>query len=256
MTRVVFLLLAYVALTPGQSGIGPPLVGLVRDSGGNLRPVLGVAGSFITGNILSTQVESVSFSGDLGFVKTTESIKVFDVSGGLISEQTAPPGPALFAISPAGREAVAFLTATGEWWRWSRGEFRPFEVEPGLAGAEVLSLAMPARDRLSFVLRTGGATSLSELSLRTGRVHAGPPLDGVSAPLLLRADGTLLFTSAGELVLRSAGGEQRRIGLNCAPAGIAEMGRGWIHVASECGQFALRLSGGADEIYRLPEVTP
>ncbi|HSB13054.1 MAG TPA: hypothetical protein VLE22_01265, partial [Bryobacteraceae bacterium] len=191
MTRAVSLLLVCVALVPGQSGIGPPLAGLVRDPCGNLRPVLGVAGSFITGDILSTQVESVSFSGDLGFVKTAKSIQVFDAEGGLISEQAAPPGPALFAIPPDGRGAVAFLPVTGEWWRWSRGGFSPFEVEPDLAGAEVLALTMPVGDRLSLVIRTGGGTSLAALSLRTGRVHAGAPLDGASVPALLRADGTL-----------------------------------------------------------------
>jgi hypothetical protein len=87
-------------------------------------------------------------------------------------------------------------------------------------------------------------------------LHAGAPLDGVSVPTLLRADGTLLFTWDDALSLRTATGEQRRIELDCAPARIAEMGRGWIHVASECGQFALRLSPEGDEIYRLPGVTP
>ena len=256
MIRAVLILLTVAVIASGQSGIVPPLAGLVRDPGGNLRPVLGVAGSFITGGILSTQVESVSFSGDLGFVKTADSIQVLDAAGGLISEQTAPPGPALFAISPCGREAVAFLPATGEWWRWSHGGFRPLSVEPDLAGSDVLALALPARDRLSLVIRTGGATSLAELQLRTGWVHAGAPLDGASVPALLRADGTLLFTWDDALSLRTATGEQRRIELSCTPAGIAEMGREWIHITSECGQFALRLSAEGDEIYRLPEVTP
>jgi hypothetical protein len=228
----------------------------VRDPAGNLRPVLGVAGSFFTGDILSTQVESVSFFGDLGFVKTGQTIQLLDSAGNLVWEQSAPSGPALFALSPGGREAVAFLPATGEWWRWSGGRFSPFEVEPDLAAAEVLALAMPARNRLSLVIRNGAGTSLAELRLRTGRVHAGPPLDGVSTPLLLHADGTLLFAWDGALALRTAAGEHRRIELNCPPAGIAEMGRGWIHVASECGQFALRLSTDANEIFRLPEVTP
>ncbi len=256
MTRAVLILLMVAVIAPGQSGIRPPLAGLVRDPAANLRPVFGVAGSFITGDILSTHVESVSFSGDLGFVKTAKSIQVFDAAGKLIWEQTAPPGPALFAISQGGREAVAFLPVTGEWWRWSHGGFSSFEVEPDLAGSDVLALALPARDRLSLVIRTGGGTSLAGLSLGTGRLHAGALLDGTSAPLLLLGGGTLLSTSDDSLSLRTATGEIRQIELNCPPSRLAEMGREWIHITSECGQFALRLSPEGDEIYRLPEVTP
>jgi hypothetical protein len=113
-----------------QSGITPPRVGYIRDEAGALRPVYGVAGSFVLGRPINKRpVISAAFSGRLGLAKTAAAIYAFDREGRRLGRLAAADGPAQFAFSPDGSEAIVFLPATAEWFRWKNAGFQPVPSE-------------------------------------------------------------------------------------------------------------------------------
>jgi hypothetical protein len=113
-----------------QSGITPPRVGYIRDEAGALRPVYGVAGSFVLGQPINKRpVISAAFSGRLGLAKTATALYAFDREGRRLGRLAATDGPAQFVFSSDGSEAIVFLPGSSEWFRWRNGGFQPVPIE-------------------------------------------------------------------------------------------------------------------------------
>lgn len=130
MKRHCLILLAAVGGLLAQSGIAPPRVGYIRDEAGALRPVYGVAGNFVLGRPVNRRpVISAAFSGRLGLAKNTAALYAFDREGRRLGRLAVADGPAQFAFSPDGSEALVFLPDTSEWFRWTNGGFQPVPIE-------------------------------------------------------------------------------------------------------------------------------
>jgi hypothetical protein len=262
MRRSFVILFVSVLLASAQSGFTPPRVGFIKDNGGGLRPVFGVAANFVLGEAIDTGVVTVAFSSRYGLAKKEKTLSVFDREGRLLCQRPAPRGPAVFAISASGSEALALFQQTSQVIRLWNCRASPVLVDPQDLAREVLSFAVFGRDRLAFVLRREGLFWLLEASLSTGRSLQQTALPGVSAPVLLRSDGTLLFADGEELVVRKVDGAERRISVGSSAASLDEMGDGWVHVleagddGSPAGHLALRLLEDREELYRLPEAAP
>jgi hypothetical protein len=113
-----------------QSGISPPRVGYIRDEAGALRPVYGVAGSFVLGQPVNKRpVISAAFSGRLGLAKTATALYAFDREGRRLGRLAAADGQAQFVFSPDGSEAIVFLPDTSERFRWRNAGFQPVPIE-------------------------------------------------------------------------------------------------------------------------------
>ncbi len=253
MRRLAFAILLCAALAFGQSGIRRPRAGMFRDRAGDLRPVFGVSGAFVLGDPLAEKVESSSFSSNIGVVKTEAKLQIRDGSGKILHEWEVPTGRARAAISPDGTKVTAFFFETGELRYWSSETPDELPVAWTANGTEVLSLAMPDSGRVTLLVRSDSGIVPLDYSFSTGQFDLKAPLEGTVDPILLRGDGTLLFAEANELAVRPENEDERRITLACGVKSLAEMGSGWIHVAAECGEFALRLSEDREELYRLPE---
>ena len=120
-------LLAFAATLSGllaQSGISPPLAGYVKDNGGALRPVYGVAGNLVLGKPIAEGVISVAFSGRIGLAKTSDSLYAFDPQGQPLGRMDAPEGPARFFVPAGGMVAQACLSGTSESIVWKDGGFQ------------------------------------------------------------------------------------------------------------------------------------
>jgi hypothetical protein len=107
-----------------QSGISPPLAGYVRDGGGALRPVYGVAGNLVLGGPVAQGILSVAFSGRVVLAKTSDSLYAFDPQGQPLGRMDAPEGPARLFVPPGGRVALACLSGTSESILWKDGSFQ------------------------------------------------------------------------------------------------------------------------------------
>lgn len=96
-----------------QTAVSVPAIGMVRDGDGSVRPVLGTAGNFLTGDAVATGVVSAAFAGVSGFIKTDSELLVVDEQMHVIAHYDAPPGRATFRFSVTGRPAVVYYADTG-----------------------------------------------------------------------------------------------------------------------------------------------
>jgi hypothetical protein len=122
---VCFLLLA--ASMPAQI-TSPPVMGFIRDRAGALRPVHGVAGSFLLGEAIETGVLSASFSDRLGFAKTESELLVFE-NGSVAARVAAPDGPAIFTWKAGDRLGQVLFSNSGECARWTGSRLVPISCE-------------------------------------------------------------------------------------------------------------------------------
>jgi hypothetical protein len=202
-----------------------PRVGAMLDRRGSLRPVHGVAASFVIGPETAGGVLSAACSADWCLAKTA----------GELAEAPAPPGPAVIGID--GRAAWVYFPATGEFAHWEDGVLTPLDWR---VDGEVLSISPDAR---IAVRRASGVWVVSP---------DGATLDSLpeaSGPVLLLADETV-FAAGDELVLQRPDRSQARFALS-GVARIATLGEGWAQVSAESGTYALDLRREA--LYVLPE---
>src|SRR5580698_8136489 len=149
-----------------QPAIAPPQLGFVQDSASALRPVYGVTGSFILGSPLDVKIVSEAFSGSIGLLKTDSSLTAFDSAGKRLASIDAASGPALFAFSPAGNTALAYIPSSNSLIEWRGSVFAPVPAkyeEPDT----VLSIAFPTP--LEAALMVQRKDTIWELNLPFGK---------------------------------------------------------------------------------------
>ena len=238
--RDIATLLFLASSAEGQLGV--PRIGCFVDGQGRLRPVSGVAATFLVGAPEVEGAISAACSGSLALIKKDGLLEVR--KGDSVVEWPAPGGPALFGFSPNGSAALVYYPETKELFRVGKYAPAPLPAPEG----EVLAVGSP--EGPAAVVRRDG-----ELWIVGADARPAPP-DAVE-PLLLLPDGGLLYARGKELVLAGTDGSERSFELPAAAAGLEWLGRGWVRVrlADASGHLALALEN-RNEWYRLPEVTP
>ena len=256
MTRLLFSACLAGGLACGQTALAPPQAGFIQDNNHSLRPVLGLAANFVLGDSLGEGVVSSAFSGSFGMVKTDTSILVLDGGAQILFSMDTDPGRALFAFSAAGTPAFAYLPQSRLFLRWASDHLETAQFDPRLnldqIGGAVLAIASPGPDRLSLITRRDDGVWLVDLS--TGAQFAIPSLRG---PVLLRSDGSVLYSDDQGLVLLGTSDLQRvlRIDAPVVISSLEQMDKDWVHVTERDSSrhFAIRLIPGQEQIYQLPE---
>lgn len=225
-TRAIAIFLLFVGGAAAQ--IGVPRAGCLIDESQRLRPVLGIAGNFLIGEVVAEGVVAAACSDALTIIKREESLEIRTREGA--GERPAPPGTALFGWSPDGSQALVFFPSSGEWLEVSARGVRPLEA-PFLPEGEVIAIGGPGRP--DALVRKDGETA---------------------APALLLPDGGRLTARAAELILTSDGSEDRAIALPGPIERLEWLGPGWVHVQLAEGGGRLALSLEREQLYRLPEV--
>src|ERR1700729_479425 len=118
MMKFLATLLIAATIVAAQSGIRPPQVGFAGNADGTLRPVYGVAGNFILGPSIAARVISQAFSGSIGLLKTESTLRAFNRQGQVLATTDAAEGPALFAFSPDGLTALAYVPSSNTLVQW------------------------------------------------------------------------------------------------------------------------------------------
>jgi hypothetical protein len=257
VTRIVALLLAPVGIW-AQSAIAPPQLGFATDGARALRPVYGVAGSFVLGPAVAGDVAEAAFSGSLGLFKAGSSLAAFDAQGKLLGSIEVPSGDALFAFSAEGSAALAYLTSTKTLMEWCGGEFTPVPLDTAPMG-DVIGIAFPtAAEAVLIVERERGLWELHVPTNGAG-VLARSALPGLHAPVLPLAAGGLLYTKEGAIVIRGADGAEMRLAASLpAEFSLEQMSRDWVELSdvNSAARFAIRTTPGREGFYRLPEQSP
>lgn len=113
--------IAMVAICAAQ--VSAPLIGYVRTSVNELRPVHGIAGAFLLGAPLERDVLSAGFTTRTGLVKKATEV-LFYRGGALVSRHPAPEGNALFRFTAEG-EPAAIRFNDADCREWNGGALTP-----------------------------------------------------------------------------------------------------------------------------------
>lgn len=245
--RILTALLLCVMPAFAQSAIAPPLLGIMRDSGNQLRRVFGVAGAFALSDAEQRDISGVAFSGRFGLVKTGSQVLVLDERGAVVRSLPAPQGKALFAFDAAGRPGLCYFLDTAELWRIkSDGVLDVLH----LTTANVLAIALTDAERAKLVVYRDNGLWLVTRSVETGALETEEPLSGLSGPALFFKDGALIHSEADALIWN-----ERRIRLPSRAETLERMGEEWILVGQRNAlTLAVRLNGREVKSYRLPAV--
>jgi hypothetical protein len=247
MQRLLIASLLVVASACAQPGIRPPHLGFAGNADGTLRPVYGVAGNFILGPSIAGRVISQAFSGSIGLLKTESTLAAFNGQGQVLASVDAAEGPALFAFSPDGLTALAYVPSSNTLVEWTAGGFstEPFRPEPDVVVAIALSTSLEAS---LIVQRNDGVWEVGPVSQRA--------LVGVTAPVLALASEGLVFSDANGFVLRNPNGTEVHIAAPLpARFSLQQMAGKWLQVSDlDTGRrFAVRVASGREGFYRLPQ---
>jgi hypothetical protein len=249
---VITILLAAGAIA--QTAIRPPHMGFAAVSGGTLRPIYGVAGNFILGPSVAGNVISQAFAGSVGLLKTASTLAAFDAQGRVLATTDAAAGPALFAFSPDGVTAIAYIAASNTFIEWSAGRFEaiPYHPEPD----NILAIALPNAFEASVIVQRSSGIWEVRLPFNRSRVVSQKALTGVTAPVLALAFGDLVFADTGGIVLRKPDNSEIRIaGALPAKFSLQQMASDWVQLSdsNSARRYAIRITPGREALYQLPE---
>ncbi len=251
---VAILIAASAVLTlVAQTSIHPPQLGFAAISGGTLRPVYGIAGNFILGPSVAGSLISQAFSGSLGLLKTASTLAAFDAQGHMLASTDAPPGPALFAFSPDGATALAYLASTNTLIEWAGNKFEilPYRPEPHI----VLAIALPNAFEATLIVQRSDGIWQVQFPFTRSRADSQRALPGVTAPVLALASGDLIYADAQGIVIRKPDSSELQIpGQLPAAFSLTQMDNDWLQLSDLASprRYAIRLTSGREGFYQLP----
>ncbi len=240
-----------------QPAIAPPQLGFIEDSARALRPAYGLAGNFILGPAVAGHIVTAAFSGSIGLLKTESSLAAFDSTGKVLASMDAAPGPALFAFSPGGTTALAYIASSNVLIEWLGSAFAPVSLnDPEIAAQDVLAVAFPTPFEAALLVQQNDNIWELHLSLGTLGGVSQNALVGVHGPLLALPTGDLLYRDTGGIVVRRTGGSEVRIAASLpARFSMQQMNQDWVQLTDLAGgaRFAIRTTPGREGLYQLPE---
>jgi len=240
-----------------QPSIAPPQLGFVEDSARALRPAYGLAGNFILGPSIAGEVLTEAFSGSLGLLKTESSLAAFDSQGKLVASMDVAPGPALFAFSPSGSMALAYIASSNELVEWRGSAFASVSLNhEDPMPDDVLAIAFPTPFEASLIVQR--KDTIWKLNFPLGRVGevSQNAVVGVHAPVLMLPSGELIYPDATGIVVRRSDASEVRIAAPLpASFSLQQMNQEWVQLTdlNSRARFAIRTTPGREGFYQLPE---
>jgi hypothetical protein len=257
MMKAILVTLSIMAGVAYAQTLAPPQVGFMQDAANSFRPVYGIAGNFLPGNVVAGGVISAAYSGSFGLFKTSSAIVVTDQAGSIVASHAEPDGPALFAFTRTGEPALAYIPAANTLLAWDGAAFDPVPFDPtALTASAVLSIAAPHSGHAAMIVQREDGLWDVRVPLATGEIDAQTAVPGVTPPMLMLANGGLVYSDVNGIVLRSSDGTERHIKAQL-PASFAlqQMGDGWMQLRDlgSSQQFAIRITPNREQYYQLPE---
>ncbi|MGP0073231.1 MAG: hypothetical protein ACLPWF_15035 [Bryobacteraceae bacterium] len=259
---LITALLLSPAIVWAQPTIAPPQLGFVQDSGRGLRPAFGVSGSFILGPSVTPanaagQIVTEAFSGSLGLLKTDSSLTAFNSQGKVLTSIIAAPGPALFAFSPSGATALAYIASTKALIEWRGSAFAPVSFSCDQIGADtVLAIAFPSPFEATLMVQRNAGLWEVHVPLGAAGALSQTALPGVHAPLLALPSGDLVYSDAAGIVVRRPDASEVHITASLpASFSLQQMNQDWVQLTdlASSARFAIHATPGREGFYRLPE---
>jgi hypothetical protein len=134
----------FLLAAAGFGQVQRPQIGYIVDRSGFLRPVEGVAGAFILGPPIESDVVCASFSGRVLIVKKALELIVDRKSF------AAPSGPAHVSFTPNGQLKHVFFADADRVWAWNGSGF---DEKYAIADPETANQLRDASERLNRPVR-------------------------------------------------------------------------------------------------------
>jgi hypothetical protein len=227
--RVLFLIL-WAVCGWAQS---VPSVGAIVDSSGALRPVEGVAGSFLLGPATAPGILSAACLEQLCLAKSDS--KILSSTG----ETDAPSGGAIFGLGD--REAIVYFQQTRTFARWHDNTLDPLDwvVDGEVLSIRLLEIAVQRVGAVWIVHRDGSV--IDEIADATG-------------PVLLLPEG-VLYATDDHIILRRRDRSEVQFELTGA-ASIAAMGPHYAAIRAGGATYVLRTDPENEKLFLLPGTSP
>jgi hypothetical protein len=253
-----------LAALPIAAQIARPQLGYALDSGGALRPVIGVAAAASWGDAALDHASSFACSAKLCLAKSEAGLISF--APGIQPVITpAPAGPALIAIEDrADAHAWIYFTESRQFALWQDGALEMLDYSPY---GEILSIRAAsggfdyviARRTTSSNFRRGAVgAAIEHYSTSDGSITVvGPAIAGSAYPRMPSAtsvmliDGGVLAASSDELVLMRPDGQQTTFPLLGAQA-FYSAGKGTVEIVAAEGLWILQTDPGREQLSMLP----
>ena len=248
MKLVLIIPFITAAVASAQPGIVSPRIGFVQDAAHSIRPMFGLAGNFIAGEAVVTDVVSSAFSGSFGLLKTDSAVILVDDVGRTIANLDAPSGSALFGFSRDGAPALVYFPSRNLLLQWTGTAFDPVAFE---IADPVLSISSRDPGFADLIVQRDDTLWEVRIQLADGQTVRQAALVGVRAPALLLASGDLIYRDSGGVVIRRPGQSEVQI-----PADLPgqfqfrQMSSEWIQI----NDIAVRITPSRECIFSLPEV--
>jgi hypothetical protein len=237
MRTVLWLSLTLALCAFGQ--IREPQAGWAVDSAGGLRPLLGVSGSYVWGEVVASPVESFAVSSTLALWKAGSVVRAADRTSGDQSSIEAS-GPTF--LSGGG---LVYFAESERLFVFRAGSFAALNA-PVLQG-RVLALGGDAREQVWLVR---DADRVWRIRSREGEIVGSDEVQGV-LDLAVVAEGRITFAKSAVVVLRE-GDQERRVEFNADVSAMAQIDEGSIWVRAGAHSYVVRLRDG--QAFELPEV--
>ena len=260
----MIFVLSGMSATAGSS-VHAPLVGVARDSQGQLRVVCGMAGNFIPLDRVATNAVNWAFTDEGGLVQTDQHLLLLDANGRVTRTSAAPRGGVLLAPGTAHTGALYFLAGAGELWQAGAQQDRRVPLEEDAVGGQILALGAANRGQAQLAVCRGRALWLAEVDLRAGKLVdekvAGGDIGEAAckrprADSLLLLDGKLVFTTAKEIIVQSVNGAERTVAISGTGGALPQVrraGNEWVEVeVSAQPPMMVHLARDGERVFRLP----
>lgn len=241
----------------GQSGLAPPLVGLVTGRLHELRRVHGVAGNFVPGDAIAgnagERVFDWAFSGRGGMAKTANQLLLLDAGGNILRASAAPDGNAVFAFDAHGLPALYYFAATAELWRVGAASDTLTPLDPDQFAGEVRAITLNSRRHATLTICRDHRLALIGMDLETGVVRNQGRARIPGCPALLLLPDSHVYAQSDVLVIQAVDGEEHRVKLPGPAQGLRQMGDGWIEIdLSGQDPLALNLGREGGTLFHIP----
>jgi hypothetical protein len=239
----------------------PPLAGMSLDENGAVRPLYGVAGNFVLGDLRLSDVQSLAFAGPSGLAKTADSLVLLDPDGQITQTWPAPAGPALCGFNRAGMPSLCYFRDAGQWWTWFSSGPKPIEA-PSINGVVLAVSPLTAGNgpgsRARLLLSREDGIWLAALTLDSGNVSLDRWLATGPVAASLTSDGKPILADGSDLLLPDPQTGDQRIALPAPASSIDLLGAGWLRVGQPDGAppLAVRLTDGDSKVFRIPAAAP
>lgn len=230
-----------------------PRIGFARDAQGRIVSIDGIAGNFISGQVLADDAVGFSWNGVFGIRKTDSTVEWWDNAGTRLAVIDAPAGDVVIGFG--GQSALIYSKSAQIFNELKMGQWSMQQIPVSLSSTDEEVLALTGRqDTVDIAVRRGGGLFVVTFDRTTGNRVAEAALSRSATRALFLPDGAMAGIAGSTIWIARANGSEWNIDTGVTLTGLTWMGKEWIQASAEDRLFGLRIRAGADPaLYLIPE---